>query len=701
MSQASPFRPVQALFAITVFLSAALLFQVQPLMSKLILPWFGGSPSVWTVCLLFFQGLLFLGYLLAHSVIVWLSPRGQWRLQTGLLVIAMLSPILPSEAWKPIAEGNQTLQILGLLTWHIGLPYLLLCATGPLVQAWFSRACPGASPYWLYALSNLGSLLGLLAYPFVVDVWFSSQQQVQLWYGAFALYVVLVVTCGWRASRTATGPEQPRVDTVAATTRASRAEIGLWFVLSMLPSLLLSAVTTKLSVDVSPIPFLWVAPLTLYLVSLIVCFSKEAWAGRWLWGFVTAILLAGSGYLIGQQQGMASYGSLPLEFAVHLGTFFAICMVCHGEMVRLKPQTPASGDGFGGALTEFYLVTAAGGAAGGLFVAVIAPALFSMFLEHHLGLVLAATLPPLVWIGTSSKGWRDRSHRAIWLGMILTLVPLGIGIYRDVSATLRNVHMISRNFYGVIRVVERGQGHPNGSFFEEVHGGTRHGLQMLRPDLARLPTTYYGLTSGVARELQAHHADRPRRIGVIGLGVGTLATYGRPGDVIDFYEIDSTVLELARDFFRYVADSEADVTLIPGDARLSLEHESPKNYDILVLDAFSSDAVPIHLLTSEAFDVYRRHLAPDGVIAAHISSQYFHLSPVLAAQAERLKWRAVQITDRLARKEQLVLPSRWVLMSAAPSAIEKVAQSNGATSELGKPLLWTDSRHNLLEILVW
>ncbi len=263
---------------------------------------------------------------------------------------------------------------------------------------------PGASPYWLYALSNLGSLLGLLAYPFVVDAWFSSQQQVQLWYGAFALYVGLCVTCGWKASRTASevGPQQ--VDSPAATTRASRAEIALWFVLSMLPSLLLSAVTTKLSVDVSPVPFLWVVPLTLYLVSLIVCFSQEVWAGRWLWGIVTAILLAASGYLIGQQQGMASYGSLPLEFAVHLGTFFAICMVCHGEMVRLKPQASATGGGFGGALTEFYLVTAAGGAAGGLFVAVIAPALFSMFLEHQLGLVLAATLPPLIWMGTSPRG---------------------------------------------------------------------------------------------------------------------------------------------------------------------------------------------------------------------------------------------------------------------------------------------------------
>ena len=701
MSPTSPNQTGRTLFAITVFLSAALLFEVQPLMSKLILPWFGGSPSVWTVCLLFFQGLLFLGYLLAHTIIQWLSPRGQWMLQTVLLILALLSPILPSEAWKPIAEANQTLQILGLLCWHIGLPYLLLCATGPLVQVWFSRACPGASPYPLYALSNVGSLLGLLAYPFVVDVWFSSQQQAQMWYALFTLYVALCVTCGWRASRSAGDSGTIPHDLAVAETRASREAILLWFSLSMLPSLLLSAVTTKLSVDVSPVPFLWVAPLTLYLVSLIICFSREAWAGRWIWGIVTAILLVISGYLIGQQKGMASYGSLPVEFCVHLGTFFAICMVCHGEMVRLKPHSPSQGNGSGGVLTEFYLVTAAGGAAGGLFVAVIAPALFSMFLEHHLGLILAAIMPPLIWIGTSPQGWRDRSLRVIWLGMILVVVPLGIGIYRDISATLRNVHLISRNFYGVIRVVERGQGNPNGSFFEEVHGGTRHGLQLLRPELARLPTTYYGATSGVARELQTHHADRPRRIGVIGLGVGTLATYGRRGDVIDFYEIDTTVLELARDFFRYVSDSEADVTLIPGDARLSLEHEPPKNYDVLVLDAFSSDAVPIHLLTSEAFDIYRKHLAPDGVIATHISSQYFNLSPVLAAQTERFHWQAVEITDRLARPEQLTLPSRWVLMSPALSAIEKVALSDGATRNLGTPQLWTDSRHNLYEMLLW
>ena len=696
-------RVAKSLFAATVFLGASLVFQIQPLMSKLILPWFGGSPSVWTVCLLFFQSLLFAGYLYADGLVRWCGLRNQWRIQATLLAVALFSPVLPAAIWKPIGEGDPTGEILLLLAWHVGLPYLLLSATGPLLQVWFARAFPGESPYRLYALSNLGSLLGLVTYPFVVDVWLAAPQQVSLWYAGFIGYGLLCVACGWIAQTREAG-ESSRRRSDGTTVRiaaegASRGVCLLWFGLAMVPSVLLSAVTNKLSVDISPVPFLWVVPLTLYLISLIVCFSVESWAARWLWGPAAAIALLASGFVIGMQRGTGAYGSLPFQFAVHLGTLFCICMVCHGELVRWKPASVGPASPRGSSLTEFYLIMSAGGAAGGLFVAVLAPALFPLCVEHHLGLLAAALLMPVAWGCDARRGWFHARNAWVWLCLVCAVVPLTIGLTIDVVATLRNVHLISRNFYGVVRVIERRKETPAAAYYELAHGGTRHGLQLLDPKLARLPTTYYGLTSGVGQTLAWHHADRPRRVGLVGLGVGTLAAYGRPGDIYDFYEIDPAVRDLATNFFRYLSDSSATVNLIPGDARLAMERREPQRYDVLVLDAFSSDAIPIHLLTAEAFEIYRRHLAPDGIVAAHVSNHYFNLHPVMAGHAKRLGWSVVGVADRSGDPELFTLPSFWILLSPNAESLEAGGLGRIERTSLGQPLDWTDSRHSLFEIM--
>ena len=327
-------RVAQSLFAAAVFLGAGLVFQIQPLMSKLILPWFCGSPGVWTVCLLFFQALLFVGYLYAHGLVQRGSLRGQWRIHSGLLAVALLAPIWPSTAWKPTGDGDPTTAILGLLAWHVGLPYLLLSATGPLLQVWFARAFPGESPYRLYALSNLGSLLGLVSYPFVVDVWLSAQQQVTLWWSGFLGYSLLCVACGGIAVSRGTAAHvnsEPVSTLLGDEPRATWGERLLWFALAMIPSVLLSSVTNKLSIDISPVPFLWVVPLTLYLVSFIICFSRESWASRRVWGPAAVVGLLVSANVIARQLGRGHYGSLPLQFCVHWGTFFSLCMVCHGE----------------------------------------------------------------------------------------------------------------------------------------------------------------------------------------------------------------------------------------------------------------------------------------------------------------------------------------------------------------------------------
>lgn len=689
-AMANPARRSTWSFGLAIFLGAWLIFQIQPLMSKLILPWFGGTPQVWTVCLLFFQSTLFAGYVFAHVLQRTCSPRGQVTIYIGLLIVALLATgVMPTDDWRPTGDSDPTFQILLLLARFIGLPYLLLSATGPLMQAWYHRSLPERSPWWLYGLSNTGSLLGLLAYPFVVDYLFPAAIQVRLWLGCYVAYLASAALCGVVLLKT---PLAPQEHTHEAPSAARPIDRLLWFVLAMVPTIMLAAVTSKLSVDISPVPFLWVLPLTLYLLSFILCFSGPGWYSRLVWGAALAGSLGIAVQLLLLGGGVTEYGPLPLQFVVYLGLLLCTCMVCHGELVRLKPHQDH--------LTEFYLWISAGGAAGGFLTGVIAPHLFPFYLELHVAMVgVLALLLVVCFRDPQSPFYRGR----FWAGWAVLLVAFGIlllGLGADVRSRLRYSRQLSRNFYGVLRIIERLPDQPKEHFVELVHGGTRHGKQFLAPDRRRVPTTYYGEQSGVGLALRRDQSPQPRRVGVVGLGVGTLAAYGRSGDEFDFFEINPLVIGYAKSDFYYLADSAATCRIIPGDARISLDRLPPQGYDVLALDAFSSDAVPVHLLTEEAMEIYLKHMRDGGIIAAHVSNRYFDLLPVLAGHAERfhLTIAAINNSGDLATG---IDSSTWVLLARDPSALTGGDLERNPRLPISRRLHWTDAHSSLLPVLIW
>jgi hypothetical protein len=677
-------------FGFAIFLGAWLVFQIQPLMSKLILPWFGGTPQVWTVCLLFFQTALFAGYVFAHLLERYCPQRLQAMIYVGLLAVAVLiTPVLPTNDWRPTGQDDPTAQILLLLLRFIGLPYLLLSATGPLLQVWHHRAVPSESPYWLYALSNTGSLLGLLSYPFAIDILFPASTQVRLWLGCYVAYVIAAAVCGAILFGVAVGTagNSPKLE-------RSTVRIGdrvLWFLLAMVPTILLAAVTSKLSTDISPVPFLWVIPLTLYLISFIVCFSGARWYSRLGWGLALVAALSAASTLLVLGKGVVEYGALWAQFVIYLGLLLCACMVCHGELVRLKPHQDR--------LTEFYLSMSAGGAAGGFLTGVVAPSLFPFYLELHLGMLGSFVLMLVVCFRDPLSRLYHGHFRLGWLVLLLGCFNLAYALGYDIQMTAEHANRIGRNFYGVIRIVEYSTDNPKEHVVVLSHGGTRHGTQFVDPVRRRMATTYYGGQSGVGLALRMHHAGQPRRVGTVGLGAGTIAAYGKQGDTFDFFEINPLVVDFARTEFHYLEDSAADCRIIPGDARISLDQLPPQGYDVLALDAFSSDAVPIHLLTEEAFEIYLKHLPPDGILAVHISSRFFDLLPVMAGHAERLGLALAALHDS-GDDELGTDGSFWVLLSRDPAALTEGELGPKPRTEPSRILHWTDAHSSLLAVLM-
>lgn len=710
-------RGMSSLFVLAVFLGATLGFQIQPIISSVILPWFGGSPAVWTVCLLFFQTVLFAGYYYAFRIIRLFDTRGQLAIHTLMMLIGLCVPVMPSSWWRPQSDQSPILAILWLLASHVGIPFLILSSTAPLLQVWYLRAFPGRSPYWLYACSNTGSFLGLVSVPFFLESWFSSTEQVNLWYGCWVVFCALIVVCGiivvW-LERTSTG-EKAAMNAGKIPGRAhakSKNESGngetslnikvVWFLLSMIPTVLLAAITSRLTTDVSPVPFLWVLTLTIYLLTLVISFSSEKLAARRFWVPTSFAFTLASGAILCLQSRVVFLQNLPLQFLIHLGTLTAICMMCHGELARRKPNLTEADELSDICLTNYYLVMSLGGAAGGFFTAVIAPLVFPMYLEHHLGLLAAAVLAELVIL--REKHPEPRKQFALVLRLstyagLLVLIGLLAG---DVYLTWQGSVQIQRSFFGVNRLVERRAPNiPLPYAVALVNGTTEHGVQFTHPQRAKLPTTYFSPTSGVGIALLTDRPERKRKVGVVGLGAGTLAAYGHAGDRFDFYEIDPVVIDFAQSFFRYLSDCPAQVSVIPGDARLSLEKSDPADrYDFLVLDAFTSDAIPIHLLTAEAFEVYRSRLADDGLIAAHISSRHFDLRPVLAGHARRWNWSAICLIDRTVTPEYLSMPSVWVLMSPRRQALEELETPATTTLPMNDSIDWTDDRHSLMHVLL-
>jgi SAM-dependent methyltransferase len=669
------------LYAATIFLSAFLLFQVQPLIAKLILPWFGGTAAVWTICMLFFQTLLLAGYLYSHAYVRLRLPARRFIHIALLAAAAATLPLAASAAWKPAGGGDPTWRILGLLATSVGLPYFVLSTTGPLVQAWYARSHPGAAPYRLFALSNLGSMLALVSYPLVIEPLLALGRQTAIWSAGFVLFVLPCASLAWRGR-----DSEAQFSAREQSDKPGRALQALWASLACVASVLLLAFTGHMTLNVAAIPFLWVLPLALYLLSFVFCFEASGWYRRWLF-----LPLLGAGLaavcLTLTQSNPSIWALIPLYCA----TLFAACMVCHGELARSKPDPRH--------LTGFYLMLALGGALGGVLVGLVAPSVFDDLYELPIGMFALCLLVAAALLRDRSSLLHGRWGITARFAFLALTVALGVALvrttYRENSTDSR---VTSRNFYGVLSVRDTGEG-PD-AMRVLAHGTIIHGKQFLEVERRNWPTSYYGRESGIGLAILDLGERGPLRVGVAGLGAGTLAAYGRSGDVFRFYDINPKVVEFARSEFSFLADSRAQVEVALGDARLSLEREPDQNFDILALDAFSSDAIPVHLLTAEAFGTYLRHLRRGGILAVHISNRYLDLVPVVqqAARVLSLEVRQVENEDD---DEAGVYRSDWMLLSASPAAFEGKLLKEAAARVDAVPhvKLWTDDYSDLYRIL--
>jgi hypothetical protein len=669
------------LFAGTVFLGSFLLFLIEPLFAKSILPWFGGSASVWATCLVFFQTALLLGYLYADATTHRLTPKRQSTTHLGLLLVSLLwLPIAPQISWRSDVQVDPAWRILGLLTFSIGLPFVLLSATSPLLQTWYARRASGRSPYHLFALSNLASLLALLSFPFLIEPRLSSRQQSILWSSAYALFAMCCSLSAWfnRINRTAPFARHQAAAVAEEKGLPTFRTKLLWLGLSACGSMMLLAVTNHLSQNVAPVPLLWVVPLGLYLLSFAMVFAKRQFYSRWFVARLLAVALGTAGYAIYDSSiTQAIQISVPLFCCV----LFVVCLFCHGELVERKPAVPY--------LTSFYLLIALGGALGAVSVGLLAPHILSGIYELPMTLLLAAFLGVVViWL----EGW---SARFFWASMTVAMCAV---LVSNVRTTRQGTVAMMRNFYGALRIQEFKAGRllPYRSL---LHGTIQHGAQYLSFPENRNPTTYYGRTSGVGVALE-YCCDGPKRIGVIGLGAGTLAAYGKPGDAFRFYEINPQVIDVANSWFSFLKQSPAKTEIIMGDARLSLESEPPQQFDVLAVDAFSGDAIPVHLLTKEAFAVYFRHLKPDGILAVHTSNTYLNLAPVVKLLAEDADY-PVRLIASDEDAPRMISSADWVLVTRNQEFLNKPDTFAGSESiEVPAHLrLWTDGYNNLFEIL--
>jgi SAM-dependent methyltransferase len=673
------------LYAVTIFASAFLLFQIEPMIAKMVLPWFGGSAAVWTTCLLFFQTVLLAGYLYAHVAVNRLAPRTLVWLHLALLAASlMLLPVIPNPAWKPMGNEDPSWRILGLLAVTLGLPYLLLSATSPMVQAWYARTHQQAAPYRLFALSNAGSMLALVTYPLLVEPKLSTKHQAWGWSAGYVAYVVLCGAVAWGARHGRTLPDE------AAEGEPPGWKLQLmWLSLAACGSTLLLAVTNHLTQNVASIPFLWILPLALYLLSFILCFEGRGWYQRGTFLKLGVVALGMMAYALGNNFLNLKLGALIPVFASGL---VACCMVCHGELARLKPSHQH--------LTSFYLMISVGGALGGVLVGLVAPHFFTGYFELQIALVWCAVMMVIV-LRPGSSGIEQRwLALAVWIGVMVATVGMAGYLGYEVREFRSGSRLLVRNFYGALRVNDEGDGVEEAQIRKLTHGTINHGEEFMDDARHMQPTTYYGYKSGIGLTIVEAERRLGLRVGVIGLGAGTIAAYGRPGDVYRFYDINPLVIGIARSQFRFVPESKGKVEVVLGDARLSMERESPQNYDILAVDAFSSDSIPIHLLTGEAFALYFRHLQPGGVLAVHVSNKHLDLAPVVDVAARALGKHAMLI-DTEDDDDNAVFSASWVMVSGRQSYFQFPLIQAAATPITGNPRLrmWTDDYSNLFQIL--
>jgi len=668
------------LHAATVFLSAFLLFLVQPLLAKQILPWFGGAAIVWMLCMVFFQLVLLLGYAYAHALASRTRGTTQAAIHLALLAASLLFlPVAPDPSWKPSGGDNPVWGVLGLLSATVGLPYFLLSSTSPLIQAWFARAYPGSSPYRLFALSNLASMLALLGYPFLFEPWLTNTRQSFWWSVGYALFVACCAALAWRSrDLPPLTVESGQLAAIAEEPKPRRGEIGLWLLLSALGSVMLLAVSNHLTQNISAIPLLWVVPLAVYLLTFILCFEGRNWYRRDVFLGALAWMLCVMAWFLADRD---LQFMLLWHVAIFTAGLFEVCMFCHGELARRRPGPRH--------LTLFYLVVSLGGVLGGILVGIVAPLVLKGYLELEIALVACAAL---------ALALRWDSWLALRVLLLAVLTFTSAAFFWRVKYFYEDTVYIERNYYGVLRVKEAqsDDNDPETRYRSLVHGAILHGEQYLSDKYRRSPTTYYKASSGIGRTLLAY--DRPVRVGVIGLGAGSLAVYGREGDVYRFYDIDPAVVGVARKWFTYVADSPARTEIVLGDARLSMEREAPQGYDVIAVDAFAGDAIPVHLITMEAVTQYLRHLKRDGVIAFHVSNRFLDLKPVLLAIAQA---QGLEYANLFDSAESGGTTSDWVLLTRNKAFILKpgiveVTEPVAPRPDWG---LWTDDYSNLRQVL--
>jgi hypothetical protein len=773
-------------YAATIFTSAFLLFQIQPMISKAILPWFGGTPAVWTVCLLFFQSLLFAGYAYAHFTNAWLRPRGQGIVHIVMIILALgfiaWLRVVPDANWQPRGDADPTLAILTILAATIGVPYLVLSATGPLLQAWFARSFPGRTPYRLYALSNVGSLLALLSYPLLFERVFDLPGQATLWAYGFIAFAILCALAAWCVRKIEPSPgtgrgtgalnsatvAQPEVEGVMINDDASAAEpaepkaghVLMWLLLPAFASIVLMATTNHISTDVAVVPMLWIVPLALYLLTFIIAFDRPSW----YWPTTIAVLSLLSIYPTCVLYNNNNVGTIKLykcgmtgtciktavdlvhttpiretdespgegpsvkvgfrtALFVNFAAMFCICLLCHGQLARLKPNTRY--------LTAYYLMMSAGGALGGIAVSLIAPHVFHDIVEWKVSIFIAALAASGIILSAvvtravapsdpaAPRGEHTPSAwpRILLLALLFPFALMFLDLSQYLFSSRKGIVYQSRNFFGALTIKETVTENHTDDELVLLNGTTIHGTQFVTGDRRLIPTSYYAKKSGIGRVLDYFHANRPPggvRIGDVGLGAGTLAAYALKGDNIRFYEINPTVIDISTsgEYFKYISDCkgrEAHCDIKLGDARLSLQNEAGQPgelpYHVLVLDAFSGDAVPTHLLTAEAMDIYlpriasQANMSVDGALLIHVSNRYLDLDRVARGAAEHIGFEALEI--RSPGNDALSINSAdWVVLTKNKDLIEKLRPVAAKPSDDDKPsVLWTDAHSSLFEIL--
>jgi spermidine synthase len=668
------------LFSVGVFLGSFLLFLVEPVAAKQLLPVFGGSAAVWITCLVFFQTALLAAYLYAH----WLARSSRWNLHFALLLLAAASAVYWGTQNIDLGRASQypISSIFAALGVSIGLPFLMLGATSPLLQVWLARTETRGIPYRLYALSNLASLLALALYPTLIEPNFTLHAQRLLWSCGFAAFAAVAGLLAWRTRAATQSPTQAAQPDEAGLAPAPLRHKLLWVLLPMGAAMQLSAVTSYLTANIAAIPLLWILPLGVYLITLILAFQFPRLFPRSIVARFLVVMLAALGYMLSKPD-----MSVPMSIAIafFLIELFLAGLFCHNEAYALRPQRTSES-------TLFYLLFAAGGALGAFLIGIACPMIFSFNYDLALTFLVTALLAIAVT-------WRDHwGQRLLWSTASILLLALVFLLH---AGYRRETPLAIRNFYGSLRV-RQSLGYPGAVIRTLTNGTIQHGTQIFSPELRKTPTTYYAEDSGVGLALRLCCQGRPRNIGAVGLGVGTIAAYGQPGDRIRFYEINPAVEPIARNLFTYIRESGAQIDIVEGDARSSLAAEAPQRFDVLIVDAFSGDAIPLHLLTAEAVALYKKHLVPGGILAFHISNQHVELEPAVAllAKSAGMQARRVSTPSNDPRGE---FSASWMLLTDNPDFFTQpeVASHARQAIEYPKLRLWTDDYSSLLPLLRW